>query len=150
MDTFETAMEQPEEKCFEDAFMEVLSDYVSLCLEATNGAVDVIYGFIYQSQGLNAFNVFFAKDGQILTNRQLLPKDLCRNLLRTGVADIPKLLDVCNKFGQKCPHEIKTIYHVHTKTFDAHFEYRDYSELDDISTTDVLMAWINEEKANLN
>lgn len=35
-------------KGFEDAFTDLQSEFVSLCMEYTNGSVDKIYIYIYQ------------------------------------------------------------------------------------------------------
>ena len=49
-------------KGFEDAFTDLQSEFVSLCMEYTNESVDKIYIYIYQSDTQIFFNAFFAKD----------------------------------------------------------------------------------------
>ena len=150
MDTFETAMEQPEVKCFEDAFMEVLSDYVSLCLEATNGVVDVIYGFMFQNPGMLMVDAFFRKEKTICYPDDFLDDETIERFFDIGTDDLQKLIDICSAYNQKCPNEVKMVYHVQTKQFDAQFGYRDYVRKDGIDPDEVYFGWINEEKAKLN
>ena len=142
-------MEQSKEKCFEDAFMEILSDYISLCLEATDGAVDVIYGYIYQDPGELSCNAFFRKDGEICYLNTFLDRATLREFFSAGMEDIRNLVSVCNAYGQKCPHEIKMIYQVQTKKFDAHFGYED-NDPETFLSTESFMNWIQEEKAKTN
>ena len=43
-------------KGFEDAFTDLQSEFVSLCMEYTNGSVDKIYIYIYQDTTQKMFN----------------------------------------------------------------------------------------------
>ena len=48
-------------KGFEDAFTDLQSEFVSLCMEYTNGSVDKIYIYIYQDTSQKMFNAIFVK-----------------------------------------------------------------------------------------
>lgn len=43
-------------KGFEDAFTDLQAEFVSLCMEYTNGNVDKIYIYIYQDTSQKMFN----------------------------------------------------------------------------------------------
>ena len=56
---------------FEDAFTEIQSDYISLCLEYVGNDADEVFAYIYQTSGMRMFNAFFRKDGKVFSAGQL-------------------------------------------------------------------------------
>lgn len=53
-------------KGFEDAFTDLQSEFVSLCMEYTNGSVDKIYIYIYQDTSQKMFNAIFVKGKRVI------------------------------------------------------------------------------------
>ena len=133
---------------FEDAFTDVLADYVSLCPELTNHEVDVIYGFLYQNPGMRTYNVFFRKDGCVKHLGEIgASREIIHRFFDVGRQDIEKLLEVCRQYEHPCPHEIRLIYDAASRQFDAKYGYDDYVEADDGPDSDeVFREWMKEEK----
>ena len=52
---------------FEDAFMDLQSEYISLCMEVCGDLADEIDVLIYQDRICCAFNAFFVEKGAIKT-----------------------------------------------------------------------------------
>lgn len=52
-------------KGFEDAFTDLQSEFVSLCMEYTNGSVDKIYIYIYQDTSQKMFNAILLKEREL-------------------------------------------------------------------------------------
>ena len=122
------------------------ADYVSLCLELVNDDVDKIYIFIYQDVTVQAFNAFFKKDGVIKKTTDFGSDELIDEFLRIGIEDINKLIEICNKYKQKCPNEIKIVYDVQTNEFNAKYGYQDYVKMGEKNLDEVLLDWVKEEK----
>ena len=53
-------------KGFEDAFTDLQAEFVSLCMEYTNGNVDKIYIYIYQDTSQKMFNAIFVKGNDVI------------------------------------------------------------------------------------
>lgn len=58
-------------KNFEDKFMDIQSDLISLCLEVTEGKVDKIFAYVSIEKKSSMFNAFFQQEGNVLTINQL-------------------------------------------------------------------------------
>ena len=56
---------------FEDEFMELQSDFVSLCLEVAEQKVNKVYIYCSIEKKSTMFNAFFEIDGKIKTLNQL-------------------------------------------------------------------------------
>lgn len=134
---------------FEDAFIEVLADYVSLCLELMNNDVDVIYGFLYQSPGMRTHNAFFRKNGCVQHFDEIgLSDEIVDRFFDVGFQDIERLLAVCKQYEHPCPHEIRLTYDVVSRQFDAKYGYDDYVEgSKSIDPNKVFDKWMDEEIA---
>ncbi|EWM52146.1 hypothetical protein [Ruminococcus flavefaciens] len=132
---------------FEDAFTDIQSEYISLCLEYVNNDVDEVFAYIYQTRSMKMFNAFFKKDGKILSAGQLGTEEASDEFLEVGRDDISKIVDVCDKYEHKCPNELKLVYNVKTKKFDAELGYEDYSEKEKVTPFEVFLNWFRAEKA---
>lgn len=132
---------------FEDAFMEVQSEIISLCLEfleLTGQDADEIYAYAYQNEHETMFHAFFKKDDDILSAGKLGTDKLLDGFLDAGIEDVQKLVAVCKKYEHKCPNECKLIYHVICKQFDAKYEYTDCVAERGISPVESCMNWRRE------
>lgn len=134
-------------KVFEDEFMNLQADYVSLCLEVMEGIADEIYIYISNEATCHMFHTFCRVKGQVKTINQLFSPGLQRDLLMTGGKDIEKINELCRRYGRPAPKEIKLHYVVKTNSLDAHYEYKPVCPIEsDVSPDDVIDAWIEEER----
>lgn len=134
-------------KVFEDEFMDLQADYVSLCLEVMEGIADEIYIYISNEENISMFHIFCRVKGQVKTLGQLFPASLQRELLMTGGKDIEKINELCKRYGRPAPTEIRLHYAVKTNSLDAHYEYKPVCSGDSyLSPGRVVDAWIEEER----
>jgi len=138
-------------KVFEDEFMELQSDLISLCLEVTGESVDVIYAYASIEEKSQSFNVFFQKEKSILTlNKLNIDQDLMMQLLETGTDDLDKVRALCERYGKPRPTEMKMVYHTKTGEYNADFKYKPVCNIrKEISSRTVFMDWITEIKAKM-
>lgn len=131
-------------KVFEDEFMDIQSDMVSLALEAleTAGAtVDKIYIYAFGTRSQVFFNLFFRKDGKVLLNYQVgIPDDVVGQVIDFGIEDIEKLREVCERYGRQAPCELKLVYDCASGHFDGDYSYDDL-EKSRLSPADVFEKW---------
>ena len=132
---------------FEDAFMEIQANFVSLCLELVENNVDKIFIFVYQDKTMQTFNAFFKKDNVVKMTTDFGSDKLIEEFFDIGIEDINALLETCNQYKQKCPNEIKIVYDVKTKNFKATYGYQDYAQSGKIDPDEVLLNWLKEEKS---
>ena len=130
-------------KVFEDEFMEIQSDMVSLALEAlelANATVDKIYIYAFGTRQQDFFNLFFKKDGKVLFAPQVdIPDDVVGQVMDFGIEDIEKLLEVCERYGRQAPCELKLVYDCVSGHFDG-----DYSYEEDLDPCERFEAWEEE------
>jgi len=135
-------------KDFDKEFMAIQKGIVSLCLEATNGEVDKVFAYASIEDKSRMFNVFFEKDGEILTlNKVVTYINMCIKLLTIGNDDLLKIKKLCEENETKTPTEIKMYYDVKTGKFDATYKYEEIcSGKTGIGAEDVFMDWYRTEK----
>lgn len=136
------------EKCFEDEFMDIQSDLVSLCLEVTEGKVDKIYAYASIESKSMMFNAFFEKAGKVVTMNQLsIDKLLMLEFLKVGTMDLQKVRELCMRYETKTPIEMKMVYIVGTGEYKASYLYDEMgSEIPALSSGEAFMAWYEEVK----
>ena len=72
-------------KNFEDAFMELQSEYVSLCLELLGNTVEKVYIYLSIEDKSQLFNVFVKKSNTIQTLNQVVSdRALLMRFLKLG------------------------------------------------------------------
>lgn len=138
-------------QCFEDAFMDLQSEYVSLCLEYLehfNVAADKLYIYLYQTNRQRMFNAFFESEHSIVSLGEIGTDDDSDEVLDVGTDDIQRLVDVCEAYQQPCPNEFKLVYDTASHSFDAQYGYEDYSVRNEMDSVDVFFDWIREVKRN--
>lgn len=133
---------------FEDAFMNLQSEFISLCLELAPN-VDEVFVYIYQSSQIRVFNAFFRKENRILSTNDLASEELVNQFLDLGTNDIQKLIDVCRQYDYEpgCPNEFKLIFNAKTKKFSAHYSYDNPSSETDKFPVLTFINWLQEVKA---
>ena len=134
-------------KVFEDEFMDLQADYVSLCLEVMEGIADEIYIYICNEEDVSMFHTFCRVKGQVKTLGKLFSIPLQHELLSVGLDDIKKFNELCKGYGRPAPTEIRLHYVVKTNSLDAHYEYKPVCSGDcDLGPNDVFKAWVEEER----
>ena len=136
-------------KGFEDAFTDLQSEYISLCMEVCGDLADEINVLIYQDQSCCAFNAFFVEKGVVKTAEAYADDPLVERFLEMGSEDIDKLLACCEEYGHPCPNQLRLIYDTRTGHFDAAYQYQPVLETDDLSFFDLFSSWISEKKEGL-
>ena len=131
---------------FEDSFADVQSDYISLCLEYGGENVHKVFAYVYQTDSLRMFNAFFEKDGSIIAAGNIGTDEEADEFMSVGRDDIDKIRAVCEKYGQKCPNEIRMIFDVKTKQYDATVGYEDYSLKDKTTPMTEFLNWYRSVK----
>lgn len=136
-------------KGFEDAFMDIQSGLISLCLEAAAIEVDKVYAYASIEEKSQMFNAFFLVDGEIKTVNQVnTDNSMIRQFLKLGTADLNKVRTVCASYEAPQPTEMKLYYDANTRKFHAQYKYDSVcNESSGLSSGQVFMAWIDEIKA---
>ena len=133
---------------FEDAFTDLQSEFVSLCMEYTNGSVDKIYIYIYQDESQKMFNAFFVKGKSVIPAGNFADDEASDEFLSIGTKDINKLVELCYMYQQKCPNEYKLEFNIDTHKFYASYRYENYTK-SGISPVSELMSWYGEIKEKI-
>lgn len=136
------------EKKFEDEFMELQSDFVSLCLELVEQKVNKIYIYCSLEKKSKMFNAFFEINGKIKTLNQLGGNNaLIIQFLKLGTSDLEKVKKVCINYNMPIPTEMKMYYNIDTGKYDAQYKYEEIcSEKTGKSAGQVFLEWISEIK----
>ena len=132
-------------KGFEDAFTDLQSEFVSLCMEYTNGSVDKIYIYIYQDTSQKMFNAIFVKGQNVIPAGNFADDEASDEFLSIGIKDIDKLVELCDMYQCKGPNEYKLEFDVATHKFDASYRYDNYTK-SGISPVSELVSWYEEIK----
>lgn len=135
---------------FEDKFMEIQTDLISLCMKVREGNVDKIFAYASIEKKSTMFNAFFEKDGEVVTINQLnINMKKVMEFLKVGTMDLQKVEKLCNEYEMEVPTEIKMYYDVNTRKYNADYKYDEIcSEKTGISSGEVFMNWYNELKEN--
>ena len=138
-------------KDFDEKFMTIQEGMISLCLEATNSQVDKVFAYASIEEKSRMFNVFFQKDGEILTMNKLdISFNVCVQVLNIGNDDLLEIKKLCDENETKTPTEIKMCYDVKTGKFDVSYKYEEIcSGKTGIGAEDVFMDWYRAEKEKL-
>ena len=101
-------------KNFEDKFMEIQIDMISLALEYVQNQAEKVYIYAI-ADSLYSFNLFYKIKGNIVHKHLVndyLPKDshvdisLQSLLLKEGVKDVKSMIDICQKYNREHPTEM--------------------------------------------
>ena len=118
-------------KNFEDKFMEIQIDMISLALEYVQNQADKI--FIYAiADSLYSFNLFYEMKGNIVHKHLVndyLSKDshvdisLQTALLKEGIKDVEAMIDICKEYDREHPTEMWLIYDAKKNSLDSRYSY---------------------------
>lgn len=153
--------EPVKEKVFEDYFTEIQSDMVSICLEYVKNKADKIYIYASFEPNVVTSNYFYNIGGNILKKHNLnnanngfnydVSIERQRDCLQILIDDIKQLIEVCKKYSRPMPTEIKMVYAVNTKQFNADYKYNlVYSNHKTKTADDIVNDWYYEVKNKRN
>lgn len=133
---------------FEDKFMEIQTDLISLCLEVTESKVDKIFVYASIEKKSTMFNAFFKKEGKVLTINQLnIDKKNVMDFLRLGTTDLGRIEELCKQNEINTPTEMKMYYDVKSGKYNADYKYDEVcSNKTGVSSGEVFMKWYDEIK----
>lgn len=87
-------------KVFEDEFMDIQVQMISLCLEFVGNEVDKIYVYGSIEENSISFNAFFEIQGDLkTTNKIVSDTDVVWDFLDLGESDLEKMQEVCRRYG---------------------------------------------------
>lgn len=135
-------------KTFEDEFLDLQSELISLSLEVTEKKVDKVYAYTSIEKNSKMFNAFFEIGGEVKTLNQLgINSKLIMQFLKMGTEDLDKVKEVCNHHNMPVPTEIKMYYEASTGKYNAQYKYNEIcSATTGISAGEVFLNWISEIK----
>lgn len=138
-------------KIFEDEFMDLQSEFVSLALELIGNKADEIYIYISIEEKSRMFNAFFKIDNEIKTTNLIGADDsLIFQFLKLGTGDILRIEELCKEYGMKIPTEMKMVYHVQTGTYNVDLKYESIcGAKTGINAVEVFRQWIQEVKESV-
>lgn len=132
-------------KIFEDEFMDIQIRMVSTCLEGLEDSVsnspDKMYIYAFDSSSQSFFNVFFVREGKVVSFHDLgVPDDIISQVLDCGMDDVAELTELCNNSNKKAPNQYKLVYNFVTDKLDTDYEYDDLSKSKS-GPADVFVKW---------
>ena len=135
-------------KSFEDEFLEVQTQIISLCIEFAENRADKIYAYGSIEEHSLSFNAFFNIDGKIKTTNQIVTDtDAIWDFLDLGQSDLEKLKQICAHHEKSVPTELKMIYDCKSGTMDAKYKYESIcSAKTGIDASEIFMEWLDLEK----
>ena len=139
-------------KGFEDAFVDVQASVISLCLQLLSNSgrtAEKIYVYLYQNNDIDYIDAFFEQEGKLYTTNDWFPAEKISDFFDCGVEDIEKLIDICNAYDSKCPHELKLIYNVVTKSFDSEYNYENIIDIGEKSVFELATDWFDDCDKNI-
>lgn len=138
-------------KKFEDEFMALQSEFISLCLEVTDKKVDKIYAYASIEEKSQMFNAFFEVEGEIKTLNQIgINNNMMIQFLKLGTEDLGKIKALCKEYDMLVPTELKMYYDVKIGKYNADCQYTEIcSSNTGISAGEVFIEWINQKKQEL-
>ena len=135
-------------KSFEDEFLEVQTQIISLCIEFAENRADKIYAYGSIEKHSLSFNAFFNIDGKIKTTNQIVTDtDAIWDFLDLGQSDLEKLIKICTHYGKPVPTELKMIYDCKSGKIDAKYKYESIcSAKTGVDASEIFMEWLDLEK----
>ena len=140
-------------KGFEDAFVDAQANVISLCLELLKNSeksADVIYVYILQNDDEEYIDAFFEKDGKLFTTNDWCSDAQIKEFFHCGIEDIESIVELCDTYDAKCPHEFKLVYNVNSKSFDSNYNYENATDVYDKDVIELVEEWFNECEKNIS
>ena len=141
---------------FEDKLMEIQIDMVSLAMEYVQNQAEKVYIYAI-ADSLYSFNLFYNIKGNIVHKHlvnDFLPKDshvdtsLQTVLLKEGIKDVEKMIDICQEYNREHPTEMWLIYDAQKNSLDSRYSYEGrYDKDEELLPSLEFEKWFEEVKA---
>ena len=143
---------------FEDKFMDLQADMVSVCLEYVDSKAEKIY--IYASHENNSFffNLFFQINGYIkrlnsvndvLSESDKIDASVDRQwkVLDIGMEDLHAINTLCEENNRDMPTEFKLIFDVEKGSLETNYQYEPvWADTKDKTDHNIFISWYEEVK----
>lgn len=143
-------------KIFEDVFMEVQADMISLGIDYVESQAEKVFIYASNEEGAMDFNVFYQIKGQIVTTDEVNAvvdkkiddsDDKTFDMLGMGLDYFKQLDSVCNEYDRPIPTEIRLTYDVRANSLKSDYQYEPvYINTKDLDSSDIFMEWVEAEK----
>lgn len=60
------------------------------------------------------------------------------------------IVELCDTYDAKCPHEFKLVYNVNSKSFDSNYNYENATDVYDKDVIELVEEWFNECEKNIS
>lgn len=143
-------------KVFEDEFSAIQVDMVDICSEYAEYDADKVFLYASYEQGVLSCDYFYEMKGEILQRHKLnlLGKKYDVSIERQRACmeilynDLKDLIDLCKKYHQEPPKEIRIVYDTKKNSLRADYKYENvYSQYQNKLPNDVSNEWYQEEKS---
>lgn len=131
-------------RVFEDEYMDLHAEIISLCLDALEEeqGVDVVYAYCSIEGAIYTFNAFFTRKGKAYTLDDInLPFDALSDILGEGAQIGIEIGALCKEFGRPVPTEIKMIYEVGQESLAVDYKYEP-QETESRFVHDIFLDWV--------
>lgn len=143
-------------KIFEDVFMEVQADMISLGIDYVESQAEKVFIYASNEEGAMDFNVFYQIKGQIVATDEVNAvvdkkiddsDDKTFDMLGMGLDYFKQLDSVCNEYDRPIPTEIRLTYDVRANSLKSDYQYEPvYINTKDLDSSDIFMEWVEAEK----
>ena len=150
------------EKTFEDQFMELQADMVSVCLEYIGRNAKTIYIYCSYESNMYSFDVFYEVNNVIIHSHKVndIITDESKKIdtspnrqgqvLDIGIDDLEKIHKLCIANNRDMPTEFKLVYDVEHNNLNTNYKYElQYSNTDDLQPDFIFEKWYEEVKHNV-
>lgn len=138
---------------FEQHFTEKQKGMISLALEyadAIGESVDKVYIYTSFENNLYAFDIFFKKNDEYYMLHELsnsVDPSLIIDVLQIGNKDLRDIKQICDKYAQQMPTQMKIIYDNNLKKVSAEYSYDIFhSDSTTLTYRDIFQKWFKEVK----
>ena len=141
---------------FEDKFMEVQVNMISLAMEYVQNQAEKVYIYCISEEALLSFDVFYKINGvyvklhkvnTVLDTKVDDSDNMMFSVLRYGNEDIQKLIDVCQEYNREHPTEMWLVYDAQKNILDSRYSYeRRYDKDEELLPRLEFEKWFEEVK----
>ena len=141
---------------FEDKFMEIQIDMISLAMEYVQDQAEKVYIYCISEEALQSYKVFYKINGIVIemdkVNEVVAKKvddsdNMAFAVLGYGAEDIQKLIDVCQEYNREHPTEMWLIYDAQKNSLDSRYSYEGrYDKDEELLPSLEFEKWFEEVK----
>jgi len=140
---------------FEEKFMDLQSELISLCLELVEQKAEKVYAYGSIEKNSKAFNVFYEIEGEFVHKHELnkyqakyiysATPQMRIQLMKLGIEDLEKIEHLCREYDTPIPTEFKMVYDVTTGKYNADYKYTEVcTAKTGVDSSVIFMNWYNE------